>query len=488
MLAFGGTSVRSKLILASILSSGTALLVVGAVITSRDLSQLRQALVRRMSVQAEIVGTNCLSALLFNDPRSAEATLGALRADPRVMSGVLYDSDGTVFATYARHPSIQAPALDAGFGDGVEEYRLNGNHLVLAKQVSFEGRKAGTVVVASDLSEIDDAILRNVFIVGSVLVISLTIALVIASWLQRDISQPIRHLAETARRISQDKDYSVRAVGERADEIGSLVTAFNEMLEEIRHQEAALRTAHDRLEQRVVQRTAQLQAANDELEAFSYSVSHDLRAPLRHISGFAEILKEDAEGLGEAGRRYLDKISQSATRMGQLIDDLLVFCRMGRSELQSASVDLSKLVEQVVEEAEPDAKRSIDWHVGDLPTVRGDEAMLRVVLVNLVSNAIKYTGKTPQPRIEIQAIEDGPAEVIVCVRDNGVGFEMEYASKLFGVFQRLHRSDEFEGTGIGLANVRRIVHRHEGRTWAEGDPGHGAAFYFSLPRDREALE
>jgi len=304
--------------------------------------------------------------------------------------------------------------------------------------------------------------------------------------LRRDGTQPILHLAATARRVSQDKDYSVRATGDRRGEIGALVVAFNEMLEEIRQQEAALRGAQDELEQRVVERTAQLQAANGELEAFSYSVSHDLRAPIRHIAGFAEILEADGAGLNEAGRRHLKKIAQAAARMGELIDDLLVFSRMGRSELQAATVSLADLLKEVLKEAQPDVQRPIDWRIDPLPTVHGDAAMLRLVFANLVSNAMKYTAKSEHPRIEIGVDRDEDREVVIRVRDNGVGFDMAYVSKLFGVFQRLHRADEFEGTGIGLANVRRIINRHGGRTWAEGELGHGAAFYFSLPKVKES--
>ncbi|PYS95525.1 MAG: hypothetical protein DMF50_08375 [Acidobacteria bacterium] len=485
MALFGNASVRLKLILASILGSGTALLIVGAVITEFDLIALHARLLNRMTVQADIVGANCLSALLFNDPKSAEDTLAALKADPRILGAGLYTADRKLFATYLRDPASGARVMDETLGDAGEGHRLVGDRLRLSRDVLFNGAATGTVVILCDLREISQSLTRDVVIFGSVLLLSLLVALAISSRLQRDITQPILHLAATARRVSQDKDYSVRATGDRRGEIGALVVAFNEMLEEIRQQESALRGAQDELERRVVERTAQLQAANSELEAFSYSVSHDLRAPIRHIAGFAEILENDGNGLDEAGRRHLKKISQAASRMGELIDDLLVFSRMGRSEMQAAAVNLTDLLKEVVREAQPDVKHPIDWRIKPLPTVHGDPAMLRLVLSNLVSNAMKYTGKTEHPRIEVGVDRDEGREVVICVRDNGVGFDMTYASKLFGVFQRLHRADEFEGTGIGLANVRRIINRHGGRTWAEGELGRGAAFYFSLPKAKE---
>ena len=224
------------------------------------------------------------------------------------------------------------------------------------------------------------------------------------------------------------------------------------------------------------------EAANRELETFAYSVSHDLRAPLRHISGFAELLESHAgESLDETGRRHLSRIAASARRMGMLIDDLLSFSRMGGAEMRRSTVDLESLVGEVRREVEQDAPgRRITWTVGDLPTVQGDPAMLRLVLTNLFSNAVKYTTPRVEARIDVRASRrDG--ETVISVRDNGVGFDPGHASKLFGVFQRLHRQDQFEGTGIGLASVRRIVQRHGGRTWAEAEEGQGATFHFSLP-------
>ncbi len=231
-----------------------------------------------------------------------------------------------------------------------------------------------------------------------------------------------------------------------------------------------------------------LQAANKELEAFSYSVSHDLRAPLRHIDGYAALLSKTAgASLNEKAQRYLQTISDSAKQMGQLIDDLLVFSRMGRQEMLRSTVNLNQLVKTVIHDLRLDLQgKAISWTIGSLPDVPGDPAMLRQVFTNLIANAVKFTGTKPEPHIEIGAMQQTAGEVTLYVRDNGVGFDMQYVNKLFGVFQRLHRNDEFEGTGIGLANVRRIIHRHGGRTWAEGAPDRGATFYVSLPIKRIA--
>ncbi len=256
-----------------------------------------------------------------------------------------------------------------------------------------------------------------------------------------------------------------------------------EIAERKRAQEE-IRRLNQELEQRVLDRTAQLEAANKELDAFAYTVSHDLRAPLRHIEGFLDLLRKTIEtALDEQSRYYMDNISDSANKMDMLIDDLLSFSRMGRHALSFGPVDLGPLVRDVIRELEPDsAGRTITWRIGDLPTVDGEAALLRIVLDNLISNALKFTQPRQQAKIEIGSISGQASEVVIFVRDNGVGFDMDYADKLFGVFQRLHRPDEFEGTGIGLASVRRIIARHGGRTWAESKPDHSATFYFSLPQ------
>jgi PAS domain S-box-containing protein len=234
-------------------------------------------------------------------------------------------------------------------------------------------------------------------------------------------------------------------------------------------------------------RAAQLEAVNKELEAFSYSVSHDLRAPLRHIDGFVDLLrKQSQDKLDERGLRYLQVITDAARQMGNLIDDLLVFSRMGRAELRQQNVEMDALVHEAVTTLQSETNsRHITWKIASLPQVQADAAMLRQVWVNLLANAVKYSRPRDPAVIEIGCTADAPVEYQFFVRDNGVGFDMEYVDKLFGVFQRLHRAEEFEGTGIGLANVRRIVLRHGGRTWAEGKVDAGATFYFTLPKSRE---
>jgi signal transduction histidine kinase len=273
-----------------------------------------------------------------------------------------------------------------------------------------------------------------------------------------------------------------------------------------RRTEAGLRLARDRLQvelehrvqreaeirslnQELAKRAADLEATNKDLESFAYSVSHDLRAPLRHLVGYSELLQKEASSLlDDKSRRYMQTILQSAKRMGNLIDDLLAFSRVGRAETQNSLVNLEQLVKEVVAELRQETNsREIAWKVGALPVCYGDRSMLKLVLVNLVSNAVKFTRMRTRAEIEIGCVDGkNKHEVEVFVKDNGAGFDMHYVDKLFGVFQRLHLAEQFEGNGIGLATVQRIIHRHGGKVRAEGTVDQGATFYFSLPKQDAA--
>ena len=270
----------------------------------------------------------------------------------------------------------------------------------------------------------------------------------------------------------------------RRDEQGrpAAILETNNDITERKRREQEISTLNEEL----AKRTVQLEGSNKELEAFAYSISHDLRAPLRHMSGFTELLQKNAGALlNDKGKRYMTMILESAKRMGNLIDDLLAFSRIGRAETHKSMVSLEQLVQEALTEVRQDTNgRNIVWKVGDLPGWYGDRSMLRLTLVNLISNAVKFTRTRPQAEIEIGCTDQQRDQVVVFVRDNGVGFDMKYSDKLFGVFQRLHSADAFEGTGIGLATVQRIVHRHGGRVWAEALVDQGATFYFSLSKSQ----
>jgi signal transduction histidine kinase len=476
-------SITSKLTKMNMLVSGAALLIACAAFVAYDLVSFRETLAHNLTIQAQIAGSNSVSALLFNDPRSAENTLSALKAAPNIVSAVIYAPDGTAFATYSRDIGAQKAKTLPPIATGQSEaHWFQDGQLSVIYPIVFRGKRTGTVYILSDLRDVTRRLKRYAGIAALVLLASLLAALPVGSLFQRAVAQPIVHLAETARIVSRDKNYALRGTptGNR-DEPDILIGAFNEMLEHIQERDAALRVAHEELEQRVQERTAQLAAANKELEAFSYSVSHDLRAPLRSIDGFSLALLEDyAERLDEEGKGHLQRIRAATQRMGMLIDDLLNLSRMTRAEIHKEAVDLSALAHSVttgLQESQPE--RKIDFRIEDRLEANADARLVQVILENLLGNACKFTSKRTSPCIEFGKIRHNGTSAYF-VRDNGAGFDAAYANRLFGAFQRLHGASEFPGTGIGLATVQRIVRRHGGQIWAEGAVEKGATFYFTL--------
>jgi PAS domain S-box-containing protein len=272
------------------------------------------------------------------------------------------------------------------------------------------------------------------------------------------------------------------------DEGGQLI-GFAKITRDVSERVQAAREL-ERLNRELQKRAAELEASNKELESFAYSVSHDLRAPLRHVASYSELLQKQASSsLDDKSRRYVQTILESAKRMGNLIDDLLAFSRLGRAEAKMRAVDLQQVVKEAIAEVSRDTRdRDIAWKIGALPACHGDSSMLKLVVVNLVSNAVKFTRMRTRAEIEIGCVDKDNDQLEVFVRDNGAGFDMQYANKLFGVFQRLHLAEQFEGTGIGLATVQRITHRHGGQVRAEGAVDQGATFYFSLPKAHDLAE
>jgi light-regulated signal transduction histidine kinase (bacteriophytochrome) len=404
-----------------------------------------------------------------------------LQAEPRIIAARIYRANGQPFVTYRRPAFTDDFLWPARLAPSSDGYRFEAEQLVLTRRIVGNEQTLGTVYILADLQEIQQRLVRYLGIASGVGLASFAVSLLISTWLQRRISRPLLSLAQTARMVSAEKNYTARVIANSGDEVGLLVAAFNDMLTQIQWRDAALQQAHDELEQRVVERTAQLEAANHELEAFSYSISHDLRAPLRAINGFARILLEEyAPYLSAEAQEYLQLTRDNAQFMGQLIDDLLAFSRLSRQPLSRQALNPADLVQQVFNTLCPAVdERHVDFTLGELPPCQADPTLLKQVFVNLLSNALKFTSQRQMAVITV-GCQTMPGEPVYFIQDNGVGFHMAYADKLFGVFQRLHRAEEYEGTGVGLAIVQRIIHRHGGRIWAEAAVNQGATFYFTL--------
>jgi signal transduction histidine kinase len=477
----GDRAIARKLTRMNMLVSGAALLLACCAFVAYDVMTFRESMVRSLSIQAQIIASNSLTALVFDDPESAANTLSALRASPNIISAGIYRPDGRLFAAYPRNQGqeMRPPAL---LLDGRPHYSFEGGQFELVHSIVFEGEPAGMVHLRSDLQEMSQRLRRYALIALVVLMASLAAAWTVSRMSQKHISQPVIDLAEIARVVTREKNYALRAksTGSR-DEIAQLIESFNEMLAQIQERDAALRRAHDELEQRVQRRTAELTAANTELESFSYSVSHDLRAPLRSIDGFSQALLEDYnDKLDAGGRDCLQRVRAATQRMSQLIDDMLNLSRVTRSAMRRERLDLSALAKSVAEDVrKADPERRVEFSIGDGLVAEADSGLMRVVMENLLGNAWKYTSHHSRARIEFGASPHNGGHAFF-VRDDGAGFDPRYAGRLFGAFQRLHDSKEFPGSGVGLATVQRIIRRHGGQIWAEGAVGKGATFYFTL--------
>jgi len=489
------------------LVSGAALLLACAAFIGYDTVTFRETMVRNLSTQAQIIGSNSASALLFNDSQSAENTLSALKAAPDILSAVIYTPDGRPLASYSRDPNDQIPAPPSITSGQMEIHSLKSSEIVLVRSIVFQGKPTGTVYIRSDLEELNRRLNRYAGIAGIVLLASLMAALLVSSIFRRAVAEPIVHLAEVAKIVSRDKNYSVRATPIRGrGELAILIDAFNEMLAQIQESEKALRNAHDGLEQRVQERTAELEAAKKEVEAFSESIlrakeeveraskfkdqflstmSHELRTPLNAVLGFSDLLADERYGpLNDRQRRYIDHIHTGGKHLLKLITDILDLSKIeaGRMELAREDVAVASAFVEVIGALYPLAEKKSQTLLQQVEPnvhVHADALRFKQVLMNLAGNAIKFTPEGGRIELAARQLDD---QVRIEVRDNGPGIPPEQQQKIFEAFVRLAQTGSAtEGTGLGLAISARLVELHGSKLGIESQPGRGTCFYFSLP-------
>ncbi|HVS54556.1 MAG TPA: ATP-binding protein [Opitutaceae bacterium] len=448
---------------------------------------LRNRMVAALDARANVVSANAAAAVMFHSPHDAEEILRAGGTDEGVVAATIFDEHGAEFARYLATPA-EPPIAPPG---SPHQHVFTVNDVtVWTPMQTADHRAIGTLAVRRTLGTLYERLAIFGGVTVAVTLAAGALAWVLSHFLQRIFSAPVLTLARAAESVTGSRDFSARVPVAGTDELAQLAHAFNIMLGAVQASHAETKVlyaqleAHARqLETRVQERTAELQAAYRELEAFSYSVSHDLRSPLRSINGFTEALLEDGENrLSTDSVQHARRVIAAVGRMNRLIDGLLDFSRLSKRELRAETIDLHALARDVVAELSADtARRNVEVSVAALSPCFGDPTLIRQVLVNLVSNAFKYSRERDPALISIsEELIDGTGRRAYVVRDNGAGFDMQHAGRLFQVFERLHDARQFEGTGIGLATSKRIVERHGGRIWAEATPGKGAAFFFTL--------
>lgn len=462
-------SVSKKLSTITLITTLLALLITTTALLVNNYFFYQNTQRRKLEVLAEVISNNTQAAVAFRDIPSAEATLAALEAEKRVVLAAIYDNGGKVFAVYRSElmrGEVPADTTQA------EAAVLRGGNFKVMRPIVVDEKLLGSIYLEADDADVM-AMLKFYLGLSAIVIFLTTMAtFLLAHRLQRLVTDPILDLTESAKKVSRDKDYSVRARKKTQDELGDLIDHFNQMLAEIQKRDDSLLTSNKELAE-----------SNRDLEQFAYIASHDLQEPLRKIIIFSDRMKENMEDLTPAQRQdFFDRIHRTGHRMRRIIEDLLQFSRVSREDVLYEKVNLREVVDDALSDLELlIAQSHAEIHVGPLQEIEANKSQMHHLLQNLITNSIKFAKKDVPPEIRIDSVSLPGGYVEIRIADNGIGFEEKYCDRIFKPFQRLHAKDEYEGTGIGLAIVEKIVTNHSGHVTAKSHPGIGTTFIVTLP-------
>lgn len=513
-------TIKYKLLTIVMLACLSGLLLAGSAFIGWNQNMLRNRMIKNLSTRAQMVAESCKASLAFQDNKDAEKILEALHVDNSIVFGGIYDDKDALFAAYYRNDNT-VKNLPANFKS---VFDFSNDSLTVSCAVVLDNQRIGTICLQSDLSSLRESLYHSIKTITLVIILSLMAVFLISTRLQRFISAPLLSIAKLAKDVSEKKDYSVRAAKQSNDEVGSLIDAFNEMLEQIQHRDSELLDAKTGLEIKVQERTAEisstneklknevaerqkaeedmkrlngelensmakLEEANQEMKNFVYIASHDLREPLRKITAFGSILEKSLSNkLDGDDAENLRFMIDGAMRMNKMIEGLLIYSRVSSKTQPPQLVDLNEIVTQLQQlelAVVLQEKHAIIEIPQPLPSIDADPVQIRQLLQNLIANGIKYQPKDRTPKIIIASKPSSDGMISVEVTDNGIGIKPEYLSSIFVMFKRLHTRNEYEGTGIGLSVCKKIVERHGGKIGVESQPDVGSTFWFTVPAAKD---
>jgi signal transduction histidine kinase len=470
------------------ISTLLSVFILSSVFVAQRYQSFKLQITDEFSAITKIIADRSNAAILFEDQPALAETLASLALHPQVLLACTYNAENTLLAEYSK-PSNKQTANCPNQPINVQDH-FNQDYFHISEPINLNDDIAGHIYIQASTSKLTNDVLATTFSALSLSTFIILLAFSFAKYIQRFISNPLIELQKATDNVSLDREVMPELTKRNNDEIGSLVDSFNRMIKTIAEQNKIILANTDNLEQEVNERTKELALANKELEAFSYSVSHDLKAPLRTIEGFSLALEEDyGHQLDETALHYLSRVRAGSEKMSQLISNLLQLSRVTRLELNKQAVDLSGLATKILNDLKnDDSHRDTQIHIQKDLHATGDPVLIEILLDNLISNAWKYSQKVPLAIIEIGS-HSHLGNIVFYIKDNGAGFNMKYANQLFKPFNRLHSAEDFDGTGIGLATVSRIIERHHGKIWANSEPDMGTTFYFTLfPQSSNSAE